>query len=84
MAERDDIVDLARIGSNLATETVQPHFGQELKEMATETWGHHGPFSTITRGPNGFGASYAMMEPVGRNWHEVKGAIPLVQRATGA
>lgn len=84
--ERNDLVDLDRLSTNRSTERYQPHHGAgRLKEQPTETWGHHGPFSTITRGPTGVGATFAMMEPIGHNWHEVEGAaVPLVQRGTGA
>lgn len=82
--DRDELIDLPRLGSNAATERFQPHHMANKNQMPIETYGAVGVMSTITRGPTGVGATYRQAAASNAGWHHVEGPEPLVQRAVGA
>jgi hypothetical protein len=84
MAERDDLVDLPRLGANSATERIQPHHFNNKNRVPINPYGAVGVISTITRGPTGVGATYRQADASNAGWHTIEGPEPLVQRAVGA
>ncbi len=82
MTERDELVDMSRLASNLGTERYQDHSGQTHSPGALDPHGAVGVLSIIERGPTGVGAVYRWTDvgPDGRP-HEVLGPSPMVQRS---
>ena len=84
--ERESLVDLARLQSNVSTERFQPHHGWANDPGPVDPHGAVGVLTTIERGPTGVGAVYRWAEPsvVSGGYHNVRSGMPLVARPTGA